>query len=509
MVRYTLENRRPAIDLRALTVFILAAALLFGTVSLRGAEYDEQYTSLLVAGTPRPIWPETVVTAGSVRQIQAGQSNAAQLIGDLRRTDVHPPLYFLAALSWHDLLGPGLIRLRLLSVVFGLGALAMIGWIAGMAQISPAWAMAFTVGCYGFAYTAGIARGFALAQFLSLLGVALVLQAERRRTPALALAAGLALGAATFANYLAVFAAAAALLWLLLAKPRLPKLWLVAGFGFAAFLPADLYFFLAQRGTRGGQFPPFDLLQSLTLLARFGAGAVFGGLPLYVDGTDRLIVSGAIGGLLAALSAVIVWRWRHLTDLRRLLAMVAVAPPLGLILLGLVFDNTPIELRYLAFATPFAALLLAGSLATLPRQTAMIIGGLVLAVQASSLVGLYTRAETMQPARATANAAASVAWPNGVALLARGNDGVGIVSAFASEAPDWLPMLVIGRNEAASQIRIRAGAYRRVVLALLAQDNDSRATVIAMQAAFAHQPCWRFAASGFNVLAYDRICGED
>ena len=31
------------------------------------------------------------------------------------------------------------------------------------------------------------------------------------------------------------------------------------------------------------------------------------------------------------------------------------------------FDTTPIELRYLAFATPFIALLLAGALASLPR----------------------------------------------------------------------------------------------------------------------------------------------
>ena len=96
-----------------------------------------------------------------------------------------------------------------------------------------------------------------------------------------------------------------------------------------------------------------------------------------------------------------------------------------------------------------------------------------------------------------------------MALVPHGNDGVGIVAAFASEAPDWLPMLVVGRDEPASRTRIRAGAYRRVVLALIGQDEASRATVQAMQAAFAHQPCWRRAASGVNVAAYDRICGED
>ena len=137
-------------------------------------------------------------------------------------------------------------------------------------------------------------------------------------------------------------------------------------------------------------------------------------------------------------------------------------------------------------------------------------GDLVGVLLAAPLVlGLLTRPETMQPARATAQAAATLAWPNGVALVAHGNDGVGIVSAFASEAPDWLPMLVVGREDTASSTRIRAGAYRRVVLALLAQDDASRATVQSLRAAFAHQPCWRWAASGSGVIAYDRICGGD
>jgi 4-amino-4-deoxy-L-arabinose transferase-like glycosyltransferase len=497
--------------LASLAVLALAAALLFGTVSWRGPEYDEQYTLLLVAGAPRPAWPEAAFTAATIRQLQAGATGAAQIARDLRRTDVHPPLYFWTAAAWHDRVGPGLTRLRLLSVIFALAALAMVGWIASLARIPPARAMAFTLGCYGFAYTAGIARGFALAQFLSLAGVALLLSTERRPRAVLAFAGGLALGAATLTNYLAAFVAGAALLWLLLRQPRAPRLWLAAVIGFSVLLPAALFFFLAQRDSRAGQFLPFELLRSIALLARFGAGAIFGGLPLYVSGTARLLVSGALGGLLAALSALIVWRWRGLArpGARWLLAMAALAPPLGLMLLGLAFDNTPIELRYLSFAVPFAALLLAGSLATLPRRLATGVGGLVLLIQAASLAGLFLRAETMQPARATAEAAAAAAWPKGVVLLPHGNDGVGIVAAFASEAPDWLPMLVVGRDEPASRTRIRAGAYRRVVLALLGQDEESRATVKSLQVAFAHQPCWRWAASGFNVVAYDRICGED
>jgi hypothetical protein len=220
-------------------------------------------------------------------------------------------------------------------------------------------------------------------------------------------------------------------------------------------------------------------------------------------------VTGVLAVLLVALVVHVVRQWRGIAtpDLRRLLVMAAAAPPLGLLLLGFAFDNTPIELRYLAFATPFVGLLLAGMFATLPRRTGRALCGLVLAVQAVSLVGLVTRPETMQPARATAVAAAALAG-EGVVLLPRGNDGVGIVGGFAIEAPPAMRLLVIGRDVTPDAIRVRAARYSRVVLALLGQDADSRATLPAMRAAF-DDPCWRAVGAAFNTLAYERICGVE
>ena len=118
-----------------------------------------------------------------------------------------------------------------------------------------------------------------------------------------------------------------------------------------------------------------------------------------------------------------------------------------------------------------------------------------------------TRPETMQPARATAAAAASLVR-DGVVLLPHGNDGVGIVGAFAEESAPELQLIVIRRDETAEQIRASAAHYQRVVLALLDQDADSHATLPHMRAAFA-EPCWRHAGEGFNVLAFDRICEEE
>jgi hypothetical protein len=477
---------------RAVLSALLVSALLLTSVAwLRGAEYDEQYTLFLTGREARPTWPAGVITAGTVREAQAAHAGFTAIARDLRTTDVHPPLYFWAVAAWRRLAGNSLFAARLASVLFSVVTLGLVAAIARSAGIPAVPAVLLTVGCYGFAYTGTIARGFALAQMLSVAGVAL-LRAPRRRP----YAAGALLGAATFANYLAVFVAFAGLVSIARRLRLGPVL-----VGFAIWLPADLWFFLAQRESRAGQFVRFEPVAALTRLAQYCAANLFGGLPLYVDGVARTAVAVAVVVLLAGLAAFIVRRWRHIAtpDTRLLLAMAAAAPPAGLLLLGVAFDNTPIELRYLAFATPFIGLLLAAALPRWMRHA-------VLAVQAMALVGLATRPETMQPARATAIAAASLAG-DGVVLLPYGNDGVGIVGAFAAEAPPALRLLVIGSAISADQIRARATPYPRVVLALLGQDAASRATLPAMRLAFT-DPCWRASGEGFNVLAFNRICGE-
>jgi hypothetical protein len=190
------------------------------------------------------------------------------------------------------------------------------------------------------------------------------------------------------------------------------------------------------------------------------------------------------------------------------LALAAGAPPVGLIVLGLVFNSTPIELRYLAFSTPFIGLLLAGALASVPRRAGLALGALVACTQALALLGLLTRPETMQPARATAAAAAALAGRGGLVLLPRGNDGVGVVGPFLAESPDWLRVLIVRQEMTPHGLATMAKVYPRVVLALIGVDDKSRAVLPVMRAAFANS-CWRQAGSGVNVVAFDRICGRD
>jgi hypothetical protein len=466
-------------------VLCLAALVLTACAWLRGAEYDEQYTLFLTAGTPRPDWPETVFPAGMVAAAQTGHASLAGIARDLRSTDVHPPLYFWAVSLWREAFGPGLLAARLLSVLCGLVSLALIGVIGRYCGVSSATPMLLTLGSYGFVYTNAIARGFAPAQTLTLCGVVLLF--GRRRW-----LAGACLGAACCCNYLAVFVAAAVVI--------AAEAWCAVPAAIP-FLALDAWFFAAQHAARPGQFPPFAVWRSLSQLAKYQIAAVFGGLPLYADGVGRIAV-GAIVGLVCVWLVLCVARARPLRagPAVRLVLAGAAATPIGLLLLGAVFNNTPIELRYFSFGLPFVALLVAWAAApSVAKRGNWHIIPLVLGIQLASIAGLLFSSRTMQPYRAAATEAARFAG-DGIVLLPRGNDGVGIVGAFGIEAPAGLPILLLRPTD---PIAARIAPYHRVLLALLARDRDSTAT-IAIVRAMLRPPNWRRVAIGSNLEVYER-----
>jgi hypothetical protein len=469
-------------------VLALAAVVLIAAAVLRGAEYDEQYSMFLTAGTPRPDWPETVFPAGAVAALQHGRATMSGIALDLRATDVHPPLYFWVLSFWRDAFGPTLLAARTLSVLCGVISLSLVGNIARRYGIEPNASMLLTLGCYGFVYTNAIVRGFAPALMLTLFGVALLLG----RRPLLA---GLSLGAACCCNYLAAFVATAVIVTF--------GAW-VAAITAAPFLTLDAWFFFAQHNARHGQFPPFRFEASLLRLAEYQTAAVFGGLPLYFDGIWRTALVSIVCLLAIALGLFVVRArpWRSASPIRTLVAA-AVATPVGLLLLGAAFDNTPIELRYLSFGLPFIALLIAwskdattGARSRLGTRTLL---AFTFATQTASILGLLLSARTMQPARATAVDAARLVG-DGIVLLPRGNDGVGIVGAFGIEAPGSLPILLLRPND---PIADRIAGYHRVVVAMLAQDRDSIATIASLHAALGN-PTWHRVAIGSNLEVYEK-----
>jgi hypothetical protein len=483
-------------------IFLVLALLLTAIAWNRPPEYDEAYSMFLTAGDARPAWPNGAFHPADVWGFYTGHAGFGQIAQDLRRGDVHPPLYFWALEVWRRAFGPSWFAARMLSVVFSLGSLVIVGRIAAMARISVLPAVFLAVGSYGFAYTGTVARGFALAQFFNVLGVALVYGAGcggwgqqtgllRRFAPrndgVAALAGGLALGAAGFTNYLSVFVGLVALGWL---APRNTRWFILASIGFAVFLPLDAWFFLGQRASRVGQFQAFSIDHALPLLAKDCGATVFGGLPLYA-GVVGPVVSVALGALFAVcVAAIIKGKMRDAW----LFAALALATPYGLILLGLIFNNTPIEIRYLAFSTPFFALALAGSL----RGPLLFI---VLAVEFSAILGLGLASATMQPQGRAAVEAGRPATPGTLVLVPFGNDGVGIPGPFIAAAPDDLQIELI-RTGAVPDLR----GQSRIILADVEVDDASRAQTRELIMRMAANPCWRAITQPPLLRIYTRIC---
>ena len=512
---------------------LFAAVVLSAAAWARGPEYDEAYSIFLTAGDARPVWPADIFHAGQVRTLYAGHVRFGRIAHDLRVGDVHPPLYFWALEVWRRVFGPSWFAARMLSVACSLLALAVVGWLAALAEIPVVAAMLATLLAYGFAYTGIVARGFALAQLLNVVGMACSFAAVRQRRQALSFAGGVAFGAASFANYLAVFTGLAALFWLLLGPAR-RRLLPLALFGLVLFLPLDAWFFLAQRGARVGQFAAFSWRHALALLAKDAGAAWFGGLPLYA-GALAVPVALGLAGLACVCGGFVIRAWRPAF---LLFALAAAATPVGLLALGVVFHNTPIEIRYLAFSTPFVALLCAGAL---PRAGLRVL----LAVEACAVVGLAVAPATMQPQGAAARAAGALARTDTLVLLPFGNDGVGVPGPFIAAAPDDLRILVIGaRAEGAntaegSNTVIASGAKQssfvppreeswiaaparndgggmssalnvepRVILVRIAADDASRAAVAGAEAYFESNPCWVTQSQRELVTLYLNRCPQ-
>ncbi|MDE8347030.1 MAG: hypothetical protein POH28_12795 [Acidocella sp.] len=450
---------------------LIAAIILTLIAYARPPEYDEAYSLFLTAGHARPAWPTGIFHPAETRFFYTGHASLWRIAENLRRGDVHPPLYFWLLEAWRYLAGPGWFAARLLSVAISLGSLWLLAIIARGLDIPILPAMALTLLNFAFAYTGIVARGFALAQFFNLLGFALAMPARKYRARH-ALAAGLALGAAGFTNYLAIFPALAMLGWHLIATRNHRRNGLLVA-AFLAWIPADLWFFLAQRNSRAGQFTVFSLRHAITLLARDGGAALYGGLPLYA-GPFATIATIALSLVMVMLACAI---WHRAHPATALLGLCTAAMPAGLLALGFIFNNTPIEIRYLAFAMPYLALLLAASL---PGWLL----ALQFCLQAAAVIGLALAPATAQPRSNAAAQALGQHLHNPLILVPYGNDGVGIPGPVIARLPDTALVALIRPGHWPD-----LSASPTIILLLIRADAASRATVQAAIRRLQADPC--------------------
>ncbi|GGC36870.1 hypothetical protein GCM10011504_14020 [Siccirubricoccus deserti] len=488
---------------RGAALLLLAAALVFGAATLlRGTEYDENYSVFVTGGIARPAWPTTPFTATEVPAPFHDHADLGTVTELIRRTDVHPPLYFWLLHGWRAVVGDGLPALRLLSVVCALGALLAwmrAAWLAGLPPLVTGALLALS---YGFGLTGHVVRGYALAHLLVGLTVLAAVAAWRKPGLLRAGLAGLAGGLACLTNYLAVFPVGVVLAWLVLTTPgwgRRLRVALVAGVPCLALLGMAGSVWLSQRASAvsqsAEQFDALPLLATLARLAQYEAAILLGGLPLYVPaGLPRAALGAALVLLLVAVALAMLWRWRGLGPLRWMWLAAALAPPLGLLVLGALFGTVPVELRYLVLGAPFFAVLGAATVQAwyreAPRAAAWGLG-LVLAVQAAGTLGMVLHPATQQPFRAAVAALAPALRPPTLLLVPFGQDGVGIVGSLLRELPPDQPILVLRTADAAAVPDRVAGACRLLLLGFGERDRASAAQVAAAAAALAAAPGWR------------------
>jgi hypothetical protein len=504
-------------------VLLLAGAILAASALLRSAEYDEGYTLFVTGAEVRPDWPATPFTRQDVAaSFTGGIVGPGEIAQRLRITDVHPPLYFWTAALWRDHVLDGLTGLRLLNAGLALAAIAAWMGAAWRFGLPPVAVGLLTALAYGFVSTGSVARGFALSHMmlaLSVLAAALTRPQARLDPPAAsspwaAAIAGMAAGLACLSNHLALFPAAAVLAWLVLAPcdgglRQRARLALAAGLPFLLLFAVVLDYALAQKDSRPDQFAPFETLRAVHLLVQYNAASLLGGHPLYVEGAARLLLGLGLLGLLGLGAGLVAWHWRALGSARWLLLGGFLLPSAGPLALGVAFGNTPIELRYLAFAVPFGACLLAGALAAAPPRLAGGALAVLLLVQALGVAGMLTAQTTMQTQRHALAAVAPQLGPGSVLAVPFGFDGVGLVGAALHEAPADQRILVLRDGDAAA-LPARASGHARLVLLAITEAAGQR-QVDAARAALAASAEWQVAGTlwsdarrGFSAELYLR-----
>ena len=242
----------------------------------------------------------------------------------------------------------------------------------------------------------------------------------------------------------------------------------------------------------------FRFGQSLLRLAEYQTAAVFGGLPLYVDGIWRTVLAshGRRAGS-GWLVAVVRRGPLRAGPTMRLVLAAALAPPAGLLLLGAVFDNTPIELRYLSFGLPFIALLVAWSLRS--RRCRGRCFRSRLASRSPALSACWFLPARCNPPAPPRPRPRRLAGNGDRAAAARA------MTALASSAPSAsrrrpLRLLLIRPSDPIAE---RIAPYRRVAVATLGQDRDSIAAIARLHASLV-APNWRLVAIGSSLEVYER-----
>jgi hypothetical protein len=457
-------------------------------IFLQGPEYDESIMMLTVSGHTGPVWPEVPVAAGEIQAMFDDRTDLATLLADIRNTDVHPPLHYVAAWLTHLLTGPNLPAQRLVSLAALAGCLfLLLGQfrrdVGGDLPATIVFTLLFTLAPASY-YAGSTARGYALVfLFLSAAYVALRRLAEDRAVvPARSSAGpaaviGIGVGLTALTHYLAVVPAAVlgfAALALLTKQRDWRGLAVLCASAAVPVLVAG-WFLLNQLDTRGGYdpvaFPGFAAMFAQLTVSLF----------LRVPNENLPLPEGAVSLLFAGVSvafAVVAATILALRDRNRFMRLGLPLMVIVLHMLGIAIQQwasgAPLEKpRYAGLVWPFAAIVLAhGALWYRHRfrrgmaVPVLLIGAYILQV---GLALIYTPGAPYKYV-----AEATKAHPGNAILMIDRGHGRGIPASVVLAAPaGTLLWIVTPEMVEASSIPTQLRSYDRLHFAISVEPGSS------------------------------------
>jgi mannosyltransferase len=286
----------------------------------------------------------------------------------------HPPAHFYVLHAWFAVFGPGIVRGRWLSVIFGLAAvpvLYLLGRYLFDRTTGLIAALLLSLAPLPVVYSQ-IARPYSMHLFLSLCATYLFIVAVRERDPRYWWGFVACAALTVYTLYYGVFvigALAASLVWIR-RRHRVPLAWLLGGAALisAVYLPWLLHSVVPRLNSHGrmiGVVPglPVHWYTPITILNRFNSSPRDPS-PLW---------SFAVGGILFTVPALAALRhlWKRTTvpdfpDRESLVfvLILSVLPILGILSLAIL--HVQFQPRYVLFAAPYYYLLVAYGISGLP-----------------------------------------------------------------------------------------------------------------------------------------------
>ncbi|HEY9644872.1 MAG TPA: hypothetical protein V6C88_00810 [Chroococcidiopsis sp.] len=487
----------------ALLIALLSVAI---AVRLPGLTHraiwgDEAITLMETAGHPIPAWPK-VPTPAEVIQVQIfqGTPTLGKIADDLRRTDVHPPLYYWCLALWRRWFGFSLETARAFSLLCSVATVLTLYLSLRICKLQNPLIPTLVYALSSISVNAGHdARDYALASLWVVAGVLFALLADRagnfrwdgnphtpQRCAVYTTAMGLCCGAAFQTNYLALFPTSVTLLWFAISLwPRSRRLALAGPLLSIAIWLAGWPILSTQLGARTGQAVGFrgvwaDLSQLwLANMQMIAAPARASQMQLPTVCVGLLFVA------LLVITGFQLIKHRANPSRRPLALMVALAlvPSMGLFALNVIANKHLSSARYIMLAAPFLSVCLAYGISTL-RFSMRYLGTMLLVL----LIGLqlvainwgdestYLQGGTnLRSFAQTVNASST----SPLVMVSRGFDyGRGGQGALIYELSPPTIAVSVGNNSTLDELPFSLEPYADVWLALFPKFSKSGGATI-------------------------------